>query len=71
MTFQKEVTGFIEDGERSMLIEAEGDLRQKEERRAKLAQCRQNLERVPSTDTIYFLQVRRDWPGAEQVLGQG
>lgn len=39
-----------------MLLEAEEDLRQKEERRAKLAQCRQNLERVPSTDTIYFLQ---------------
>ncbi|XP_053903763.1 E3 ubiquitin-protein ligase TRIM47 [Malaclemys terrapin pileata] len=56
VTFQKEVTGFIEDGERSMLLEAEADLRQKEEKRAKLAQCRQNLERVPSTDTIYFLQ---------------
>lgn len=56
-TFQKEVTGFIEDGERSMLGEAEADLRWKEERRAKLAQCKQNLENVPSTDTIYFLQV--------------
>ncbi|KFP29555.1 Tripartite motif-containing protein 47, partial [Colius striatus] len=55
-TFQKEVTGFIEDGERSMLGEAEADLRWKEERRAKLAQCKQNLENVPSTDTIYFLQ---------------
>ncbi|NXE12840.1 TRI47 protein, partial [Lophotis ruficrista] len=55
-TFQKEVVGFIEDGERSMLGEAEADLRWKEERRAKLAQCKQNLENVPSTDTIYFLQ---------------
>ncbi|XP_058708508.1 E3 ubiquitin-protein ligase TRIM47 [Poecile atricapillus] len=55
-TFQKEVTGFIEDGERSMLGEAEADLRWKEGRRAKLAQCKQNLENVPSTDTIYFLQ---------------
>ncbi|NXD41820.1 TRI47 protein, partial [Copsychus sechellarum] len=55
-TFQKEVMGFIEDGERSMLGEAEADLRWKEERRAKLAQCKQNLESVPSTDTIYFLQ---------------
>ncbi|NXO31397.1 TRI47 protein, partial [Cisticola juncidis] len=55
-TFQKEVTGFIEDEERSMLGEAEADLRWKEERRAKLAQCKQNLENVPSTDTIYFLQ---------------
>ncbi|NXT45784.1 TRI47 protein, partial [Pluvianellus socialis] len=55
-TFQKEVAGFIEDGERSMLGEAEADLRWKEERRAKLAQCKQNLENVPSTDTIYFLQ---------------
>ncbi|XP_067164477.1 E3 ubiquitin-protein ligase TRIM47 [Apteryx mantelli] len=55
-TFQKEVAGFIEDGERSMLAEAEADLRWKEERRAKLAQCKQNLENVPSTDTIYFLQ---------------
>ncbi|KFW08749.1 Tripartite motif-containing protein 47, partial [Fulmarus glacialis] len=32
------------------------DLGWKEERRAKLAQCKQNLENVPSTDTIYFLQ---------------
>lgn len=56
-TFQKEVMGFIEDGERSMLGEAEADLRWKEERRAKLAQCKQNLENVPSTDTVYFLQV--------------
>ncbi|NWX41444.1 TRI47 protein, partial [Steatornis caripensis] len=55
-TFQKEVAGFIEDSERSMLVEAEADLRWKEERRAKLAQCKQNLENVPSTDTIYFLQ---------------
>lgn len=55
--FQKEVMGFIEDGERSMLGEAEADLRWKEQRRAKLAQCKQNLENVPSTDTIYFLQV--------------
>ncbi|NXX98696.1 TRI47 protein, partial [Centropus bengalensis] len=54
--FQKEVVGFLEDGERSMLGEAEADLRWKEERRAKLAQCKQNLENVPSTDTIYFLQ---------------
>ncbi|NXT60163.1 TRI47 protein, partial [Chaetops frenatus] len=55
-SFQKEVMGFLEDGERSMLGEAEADLRWKEERRAKLAQCKQNLENVPSTDTIYFLQ---------------
>ncbi|NWX24880.1 TRI47 protein, partial [Aegotheles bennettii] len=55
-TFQKEVVGFIEDGERSMLGEAEADLRWKEDRRAKLAQCKENLENVPSTDTIYFLQ---------------
>ncbi|KGL72278.1 Tripartite motif-containing protein 47, partial [Tinamus guttatus] len=54
--FQKEVVGFIEDGERSRLAEAEANLRWKEERRAKLAQCKQNLESVPSTDTIYFLQ---------------
>ncbi|NXQ68437.1 TRI47 protein, partial [Quiscalus mexicanus] len=54
--FQKEVMGFIEDGERSMLGEAEADLRWKEQRRAKLAQCKQSLENVPSTDTIYFLQ---------------
>ncbi|NWT03010.1 TRI47 protein, partial [Mionectes macconnelli] len=55
-TFQKEVMGFIEAGERSMLGEAEADLHWKEERRAKLAQCKQNLENVTSTDTIYFLQ---------------
>ncbi|KAF1473091.1 Tripartite motif-containing protein 47, partial [Pygoscelis antarcticus] len=55
-TFQKDVAGFIEHGERSMLGEAEADLRWKEERRAKLLQCKQNLENVPSTDTIYFLQ---------------
>ncbi|XP_033923398.1 E3 ubiquitin-protein ligase TRIM47 [Melopsittacus undulatus] len=55
-SFQKEVASFIEEGERSMLAEAEADLRWKEERRAKLVQCKQNLENVPSTDTIYFLQ---------------
>uniref|UniRef100_A0A8C2UCD1 Tripartite motif containing 47 n=1 Tax=Coturnix japonica TaxID=93934 RepID=A0A8C2UCD1_COTJA len=55
-TFQKEVAAYIEDSERSMLGEAEADLRWKEERRAKLAQGKQNLENVPSTDTIYFLQ---------------
>ncbi|NXF93801.1 TRI47 protein, partial [Eubucco bourcierii] len=55
-TLQKEVAGFIEEGERSMLGEAEANLHWKEERRDKLAQCKQNLENVPSTDTIYFLQ---------------
>ncbi|XP_072208419.1 E3 ubiquitin-protein ligase TRIM47 [Excalfactoria chinensis] len=55
-TFQKEVAAYIEDSERSMLGEAEADLRWKEERRTKLAQGKQNLENVPSTDTIYFLQ---------------
>ncbi|OXB61134.1 hypothetical protein ASZ78_013697 [Callipepla squamata] len=55
-TFQKEVGTFIEDSERSMLREAEADLCWKEERRAKLAQGKQNLENVPSTDTVYFLQ---------------
>ncbi|KFQ32319.1 Tripartite motif-containing protein 47, partial [Mesitornis unicolor] len=55
-TFQKEVASFIEDGERSMLGEAEADLRWKEERRAKLAQGKQNLENISSTNTIYFLQ---------------
>ncbi|XP_064007070.1 E3 ubiquitin-protein ligase TRIM47 isoform X2 [Pogoniulus pusillus] len=55
-TLQKEVAGFIEDGERSMLGEAEANLHWKEERRARLAQGKQNLENVPSTDTIYFLQ---------------
>ncbi|NWH77384.1 TRI47 protein, partial [Piaya cayana] len=54
--FQKEVVGFLEDGERTMLGEAEADLRWKEDRRTKLAQCKQNLENVPSADTIYFLQ---------------
>nr|XP_020660769.1 LOW QUALITY PROTEIN: tripartite motif-containing protein 47 [Pogona vitticeps] len=54
--FQKEVLGFIEDGERAMLSGAEEELRQKEERRATLTKCRQNLEKVPSTDTISFLQ---------------
>ncbi|NXG51542.1 TRI47 protein, partial [Psilopogon haemacephalus] len=56
VTLQKEVSGFIEDGERSMLGEAETNLHWKEERRAKLAQCKQNLENVPTTDTICFLQ---------------
>ncbi|NXH15945.1 TRI47 protein, partial [Bucco capensis] len=55
-TFQKEVAGYMEDEERSMLGEAEADLRWKEERRAKLAQGKQNLENVSSTDTVYFLQ---------------
>lgn len=40
-----------------MLGEAEANLHWKEERRTRLAQCKQNLENVPSTDTIYFLQV--------------
>lgn len=56
-TFQKEVATFIEDDEQSMLTEAEEYLRQKEERRAKLSQCKQNLEQVSSTDALCFLQV--------------
>ncbi|KYO31172.1 tripartite motif-containing protein 47 [Alligator mississippiensis] len=55
-TFQKEVATFIEDDEQSMLTEAEEYLRQKEERRAKLSQCKQNLEQVSSTDALCFLQ---------------
>ncbi|XP_048348062.1 E3 ubiquitin-protein ligase TRIM47 [Sphaerodactylus townsendi] len=54
--FQKEVFGFIEDGERAMLGDAEEELQQKEERRAKLTEYKRNLESVPSTDTISFLQ---------------
>ncbi|KAF7249175.1 E3 ubiquitin-protein ligase TRIM47 [Varanus komodoensis] len=54
--FQKKVLGFIEDGERAMLSGAEDELRNKEERHALLNECRQNLEKVPSTDTISFLQ---------------
>ncbi|KAH0629507.1 hypothetical protein JD844_011611 [Phrynosoma platyrhinos] len=54
--FQKEVLGFIDDGERAMLSGAEEELRQKEERRATLNECRQNLEKVLCTDTISFLQ---------------
>lgn len=65
-TFQKEVAAFIEDSERSMLGETEADLRWKEERRAKLAQGKQNLENIPSTDTIYFLQVRGGHGGEER-----
>lgn len=72
-TFQKEVATFIEDSERSMLGETEADLRWKEERRAKLAQGKQNLENIPSTDTIYFLQVRGGHGGEEeeQVVSVG
>ncbi|XP_015269974.1 PREDICTED: tripartite motif-containing protein 47 isoform X2 [Gekko japonicus] len=54
--FQKEVLGFIEDGERAILGEAKEELRQKEEKRTQLIEYRQNLETVPSTDTISFLQ---------------
>ncbi|XP_067319899.1 E3 ubiquitin-protein ligase TRIM47 [Anolis sagrei] len=54
--FQKEVLGFIDDGERAMLSAAEEELRQKEERHAMLNECWQNLEKVNSTDTISFLQ---------------
>ncbi|XP_062830059.1 E3 ubiquitin-protein ligase TRIM47 [Anolis carolinensis] len=54
--FQKEVLGFIDDGERAMLSAAEEELGQKEERHAMLNECRQNLEKVSSTDTISFLQ---------------
>ncbi|KAJ7316039.1 hypothetical protein JRQ81_002201 [Phrynocephalus forsythii] len=55
--FRKEVLGFVEDGERAILNGVEEELRQKEERRATLAKCRQNLEKVSSTNTISFLQV--------------
>ncbi|XP_053147224.1 E3 ubiquitin-protein ligase TRIM47 [Hemicordylus capensis] len=54
--FQKEIFGFIEDGERAMLSGAEEELQQKVAKRAMLMECKQNLEKVPSTDAISFLQ---------------
>ncbi|XP_013907057.1 PREDICTED: tripartite motif-containing protein 47 isoform X1 [Thamnophis sirtalis] len=55
-TFKKEVLGFIEVDERAMLGGAEEELRHKEERHALLMEHKQNLEKVPSMDTITFLQ---------------
>ncbi|KAG8129024.1 hypothetical protein E2320_016380 [Naja naja] len=55
-TLKKEVLGFIEVDERAMLGGAEEELRHKEERHAQLMEHKLNLEKVPSTDTITFLQ---------------
>ncbi|XP_058021930.1 E3 ubiquitin-protein ligase TRIM47 [Ahaetulla prasina] len=55
-TFKKEVLGFIEVDERAMLGGAEEELRHKEKRHALLMEHKRNLEKVPSTDIITFLQ---------------
>lgn len=56
--FQKEVLGFIEEGEATMLGRSQGDLRKQEEQRSRLSQARLNLSRVPEADSVSFLQVR-------------
>lgn len=66
--FQKEVLGFIEEGEASMLACSQGDLRRQEEQRSRLTRARHNLSQVPEADSVSFLQVRaalRGW-GYEQ-----
>lgn len=56
--FQKEVLGFIEEGEATMLGRSQGDLRKQEEQRSRLSQARHNLSQVPEADSVSFLQVR-------------
>ncbi|XP_063149132.1 E3 ubiquitin-protein ligase TRIM47 [Candoia aspera] len=56
VTFKKEVLDFIEVDERAMLSGAEEELQRREERHALLMEHKRNLEKVPSMDTITFLQ---------------
>lgn len=73
--FQKEVLGFIEEGEASMLACSQGDLRRQEEQRSRLSRARHNLSQVPEADSVSFLQVRaalRGWGyAAEEREGSG
>lgn len=56
--FQKEVLGFIEEGEATMLGRSQGDLRKQEAQRSRLSQARCNLSQVHEADSVSFLQVR-------------
>lgn len=60
--FQKEVLGFIEEGEATMLGRSQGDLRKQEAQRSRLSQARYNLSQVPEADSVSFLQVRAALP---------
>lgn len=55
-SFQKEVLGFIEEGEVLMLGRSQGDLRRQEEQRGRLSRARQSLSQVPEADSVSFLQ---------------
>lgn len=55
--FQKEVLGFIEEGEATMLGRSQGDLQRQEEQRSRLSRARHNLSQVPEADSVSFLQV--------------
>ncbi|XP_054565130.1 E3 ubiquitin-protein ligase TRIM47 isoform X1 [Eptesicus fuscus] len=54
--FQKEVLGFIEEGEAALLSRSQGDLRRQEEQRSRLSRARHNLGQVPEADSVSFLQ---------------
>lgn len=54
--FQKEVLGFIEEGEAALLSGAQGDLRRQEEQRGRLSRARHSLSQVPEADSVSFLQ---------------
>ncbi|CAK6438533.1 unnamed protein product [Pipistrellus nathusii] len=54
--FQKEVLGFIEEGEAAMLSRCQGDLRRQEEQRSRLSRARHSLGQVPEADAVSFLQ---------------
>ncbi|XP_036124963.1 E3 ubiquitin-protein ligase TRIM47 [Molossus molossus] len=54
--FQKQVLGFIEEGEATMLGRSQGDLRRQEEQRSRLSRACYNLSQVPEADSVGFLQ---------------
>ncbi|KAM5274070.1 E3 ubiquitin-protein ligase TRIM47 [Ctenodactylus gundi] len=55
-SFQKDVLGFIDEGEATMLGRSQGDLRRQEEQRSRLSRARHNLSQVPEADSVSFLQ---------------
>uniref|UniRef100_F7AXU9 RING-type E3 ubiquitin transferase n=1 Tax=Ornithorhynchus anatinus TaxID=9258 RepID=F7AXU9_ORNAN len=54
--FQREVSGFIEEGERAMLGRAQEELRRQEDQRARLSRALRTLHHVPEADTVGFLR---------------
>lgn len=70
-SFQKEVLGFIEEGEVLMLGRSQGDLRRQEEQRSRLSRARQSLSQVPEADSVSFLQVRATCGPRREQKGRG